>query len=133
MRHLHGNPNHLHMIKISLVAAHHAKWAFSVTSQPEKSNWAAIVCEIRESKHNGGNTHTVHSHLKKEKCLCEAFITYETSALLDYRTVSGSLVCTIKYTVFSLWYFVIGFKPQKAKMSLQSIIKKRAYVFSCIL
>ena len=59
-RHLHGNPNHLHMIKMSLVTAHHAKWALSVTSHTKKSNWAAVVCGIRDmvvGEHNGVNTH----------------------------------------------------------------------------
>lgn len=96
MRHLHGNPNHLHMIKMSLVTAHHAKWALSVTSHTKKSNWAVIVCEIRDMvvcKHNGVNTHIFPLN---KTCLCETFIRYKTPASLDYRVLSSLLLCIIK-------------------------------------
>lgn len=46
----------------------------------------------------------IHFHLKKEMCLCGAFITNKTSALLDYRDVSGFLLYTIIQCVQSVLF-----------------------------
>lgn len=69
MRHLHGNPNHLPMMKMSSVTAHQAKWAFSVPSHPKKSNWAAIVCEIREGSERAEWSKQTYISTKRKKCV----------------------------------------------------------------
>lgn len=69
MRHLHSNPDHLHMIKMSLVTAHHAKWAFSVTSLHKRSNWGAIVCEIGDGVEQAERNKCTYISTERKKCV----------------------------------------------------------------